>query len=165
MFKGDFQEGHAKEVTLKEISFDALQMLVEFIYTGKLNIDKCTFVQAIQTADYLPIECAIKNLNDYISKNITLDNCIEMYEASEFLRDDVGVQVESFIRRNLGVSSPIGNFLALNIEHLEPILIYLTITSKLALSRSTNPIFLFYLCELYIWYFIKRRGADQRKGT
>lgn len=103
MLHGNFQEGHLKEITLKEISFEALKMLVEFVYSGKLKFDKCTIRQAIQTADYLNIGCAIKSLNDHLSKNITLENCIEIYREFDFLRDDVGAKVESFIRKNLDV--------------------------------------------------------------
>lgn len=122
LFTDNFQEKDSKEVVLKEVCFDTLQMLVEFIYTGKLSFEKCSVRQAIELADYLRIDCAIESLNDHISKNISMNNCLEYYGAFEILRKDVRDQIEVFIRKNLIEFHRRSDFLSLNIGQLKSVL-------------------------------------------
>lgn len=122
LFKDDFQEAKSNEFTLKEIAFDTLQMLVEFIYTGNLNFEKCTVQQALQTADYLMLDCAIRSLSEYISKNITKDNCVKMYEAFEIIEEVVRDQLEAFIRKNMDDLLNRQDFFSLSFQQLENIL-------------------------------------------
>lgn len=122
LLQGDFQERNAATVTLKEIPFDAVEMLVEFIYTGNLFFTKCSIGQALITADYLLIDCATVRLNEYISKNINLLNCVEIYQVSNYLRKDVALKVESFIKKNLGDSPRPIDIYSLDIHEVEKIL-------------------------------------------
>lgn len=122
LFTDNFQEKDSKEVVLKEVCFDTLQMLVEFIYTGKLSFEKCSVRQAIELADYLMIDCAIENLNDHISKNSSKDNCLEYYGAFKLLRDDVRDQLEIWIRKNLKELYREKDFLSLTLDQFKSIL-------------------------------------------
>lgn len=107
---------------MRDICFDTLEMLIRFVYTGTLHMEKCTTRKALELADYLMIDCAIKSLNDHISKNITKDNCLEFYGAFEILRDDVRDQLEVFIRKNLSELYKNKEFSSLNFDQLKSIL-------------------------------------------
>lgn len=122
LFTDNFQEKDSKEVVLKEVCFDTLDMLVEFIYTGKLSFEKCSVRQAIELADYLMIDCAIENLNDHISKYSFKDNCLEYYGVFKLLRDDVRDQLEIWIRKNLKELYREKDFLSLTLDQFKSIL-------------------------------------------
>lgn len=106
MFTGDFQEKDSKELALKEMHYETLEMLLSFIYTGQLNFDKCSIRDAILAADYLIMDSAMKSLNEHVCSSITTENCIDVYCVIDKLSEDAQKKVMQFIRRNLEPLTP-----------------------------------------------------------
>lgn len=101
IFSADFQEKDSPVIVLKEMEFETLHMLVQFIYTGKLDFKTCQVKNAMAVADYLMMDCAITSIGDFVTKNLRQDNCIRFYDASEKFKAHTIAHLETFIQKNL----------------------------------------------------------------
>lgn len=116
IFTKDFKEKDLGEITLKEMRFETLKTLIDFIYTGELTLG-CSLREAFVAADYLMIDCVMLKLNDYATK-VTVDNCIDLYGAHDHLDAKSKETVERFICDNLTKLMTTKEFSSLNMDQL-----------------------------------------------
>lgn len=120
LFTAEFKEKDSEEIILKEIRFGALKTLIDFIYTGELTL-RCTFLEAVMAADYLMIDCVMVKLNKHAA-NATVDNCIDIYGAHEYLDAGSNKTVLKLIRRNCSRLMHTKKFSTLSVDQLRNIL-------------------------------------------
>lgn len=105
LFLGPWSEEESKAVVVVdmiEITFEVLQMLVNFIYTDEMQFTQnCTVRSAIIAADYLMMDGAIEELSEQATKNIQDETVFEIYEVSDKLSPKVKGKLITFIRKGL----------------------------------------------------------------
>ncbi|KAL4624083.1 kelch repeat and BTB domain-containing protein 11 [Arapaima gigas] len=65
-------------LTVKGLSYKTLKVLVEYIYSSRMEVTKDTVVDVIAGAKVLQIPCAVQAAVDSMSEQITEDNCYEV---------------------------------------------------------------------------------------
>lgn len=119
IFTGDKKERDSV-VTLKEMRFETLQTLIDFIYIGALTL-RCSFLEAFVAADRLKIDSVKVELNDY-AEFATLKKCMDVYGAYKYLDAESKKAVLKLIRKNLWELFPKKEFCSLSVDQLLNIL-------------------------------------------
>lgn len=120
LFTTDFKERDSPEIVLKELRFEALKTVIDFVYTGELTLG-CSFFEAVVAADYLMVDCVKLKLNNYATK-ATTDNCIDVYGAYQYLNVPSKVYLEVLICQNLKMLMITKEFSTMNVDQLLNIL-------------------------------------------
>jgi kelch-like protein 1/4/5 len=61
---------------------EALKIIVEFIYTGKIELNDTNVFQILSAANFLQLSIVIKHCCDYLSKNLNIHNCVSINRFS-----------------------------------------------------------------------------------
>lgn len=79
-FKGLFRFTNQLEHTLNEAVLKEffLEPIVQFAYTGKINIEGNCVQELLIAANYLPIDFITRTCNAFVAKNITLENVVSL---------------------------------------------------------------------------------------
>ncbi|QDJ95122.1 BTB kelch-domain protein [Hypsugopox virus] len=102
MLGGNFKEANMQEITIYGIDYNTLQTLIEYMYTGILNITESNVELLLMKADYLQIKTAVTLCENFLLKKITIYNCIKMYNyAKEYNRYDLSNSILDFIIGNI----------------------------------------------------------------
>lgn len=76
MFTGSLKESSEREVTLKEVSGDALQALVHYCYTGNIELREDTVEILLSTACLLQLSSVINACCTFLSRQLHPSNCL-----------------------------------------------------------------------------------------
>lgn len=120
LFTCDFKEKESKTVTLNEMNYGALNMLVSFIYTGELSFkENSTVVSAVVAADYLDMDCAIVRLSQHITASTTLENAVDLFCVADLLKEEARAHLKKFIYTNIrDLDVPLANLNATQLHDL-----------------------------------------------
>uniref|UniRef100_A0A8D2NIB5 Kelch like family member 34 n=1 Tax=Zonotrichia albicollis TaxID=44394 RepID=A0A8D2NIB5_ZONAL len=84
MFKSYTQESKASVIHLQVVSPTGLQHILDFIYTSLLPLSFESLEDTLEAASYLQVTDAIGLCNQYLVKNLALENCC--YSANVHIR-------------------------------------------------------------------------------
>jgi len=76
-------EASMKVVVVKEIKFDTLSLLVEYLYTDTVNIDEANVVDLFVAADRFQVKRLQAICENFLIKNIDEDNIIHVFELAD----------------------------------------------------------------------------------
>ena len=85
MFLGNLSESKQHRVALYEIDASAIEMLVEFIYTGVLKIEKCNVHSLLYASAVLQFEKVRKACCEFLLRALNIYNCLGIRSLAETL--------------------------------------------------------------------------------
>ena len=83
MFLSQLKERYQDTVKIREFDGQTIKSVIEYIYTGNINISENNVMALLSTADFLQVEDVKKKCFDYLQTSLTVDNCIDIVKASE----------------------------------------------------------------------------------
>uniref|UniRef100_A0A672V5G3 Kelch like family member 30 n=1 Tax=Strigops habroptila TaxID=2489341 RepID=A0A672V5G3_STRHB len=119
MFSGDFAESIAARVELKEVDPGALEMLLDFAYTGKVTINQDNVEGLMRTSSQLHFPTIQKVCSRYLWQQMDATNCLGICEFGESHGcPEVSSKAWSFLQENFEAVSLQEEFLQLSKERL-----------------------------------------------
>ncbi|XP_054692059.1 kelch-like protein 30 isoform X2 [Grus americana] len=119
MFSGDFAESIAARVELKEVDPGALEMLLDFAYTGKVTINQGNVEGLMRTSSQLHFPTIQKVCSRYLRQQMDATNCLGICEFGESHGcPEVSSKAWSFLQENFEAVSQQEEFLQLSKERL-----------------------------------------------
>lgn len=119
MFSGDFAESIAARVELKEVDPTALEMLLDFAYTGKVTINQGNVEGLMRTSSQLHFPAIQKVCSRYLRQQMDATNCLGICEFGESHGcPEVSSKAWSFLQENFEAVSLQEEFLQLSKERL-----------------------------------------------
>ncbi|KAJ7400504.1 Kelch-like protein 30 [Pitangus sulphuratus] len=119
MFSGDFAESIAARVELKEVDPSALEMLLNFAYTGKVTINQGNVEGLMRTSSQLHFPAIQKVCSRYLRQQMDATNCLGICEFGESHGcPEVSSKAWSFLQENFEAVSLQEEFLQLSKERL-----------------------------------------------
>jgi hypothetical protein len=101
MLTAEMKERHSSDIYLRDISYPALQKLVEFIYTDFVEMDGDCVVELFTAADKYDLPRLKYLCETFMIANLNLDNaCTIMDTAERFHADMLGKECFRFIIEN-----------------------------------------------------------------
>ncbi|NWI67896.1 KLH30 protein, partial [Todus mexicanus] len=119
MFSGDFAESIAARVELKEVEPGALELLLDFAYTGKVTINQGNVEGLMRTSCQLHFPAVQKVCSRYLLQQMDATNCLGICEFAESHGcPEVSSKAWSFLQENFEAVSLQEEFLQLSKERL-----------------------------------------------
>ena len=123
MFLSQLRERYQNTVEVKEFDGPAIKAIIDFIYTGKIDIDANNVMVLLSAADFLQVD-DVKNLCfGFLETSLTVDNCFDAVKASVLYNSTSSLkQTYQFISDNFDELFRADNFKALSKHDLFSIL-------------------------------------------
>ena len=78
-------ESQKREITLSEVDGDALEKVVNYCYTGKLDLEGDTIEALLTTANHLHLEKVVEGCCEFIVRHLKSSNCLAVAFFAERL--------------------------------------------------------------------------------
>ena len=120
LFQSDMKENREGIVRFEEISGAVMEDVLEFIYTGSVEVTQENSKDLIATANYLLIP-GLKNLSgQFLEQQITKSNCISTFYFAEMYQcDELIANTRKFIHANFASVAEMDEFLNLEAKEVE----------------------------------------------
>ncbi|XP_045160444.2 uncharacterized protein LOC123525451 isoform X2 [Mercenaria mercenaria] len=81
LFLSNFSDSKSKEIDLSPVvtDIDILEVLVKYMYCGKIECEKKDFWEVARLASYLEMKVLMSMCEKWMIKQVTLNNCVEYY--------------------------------------------------------------------------------------
>ncbi|KAF7237011.1 Kelch-like protein 5 [Varanus komodoensis] len=79
MFVSTFRESWEGEIVLLDLSPASLQSLLDYVYTGELQLQAEEAEELFATASRLQIASALEKLTRFFLERMSVDNCLDLY--------------------------------------------------------------------------------------
>lgn len=120
MFGNDFKEADKRDVELKDIDEVGFKVLLEYVYTGKTELDKMTVKKVLAVASYFRVECLLEKCVVYIRDNINLENVLEYHMFADYIGcDSLKSYTMEFIQENFTTIAKSDDFLEITFTALK----------------------------------------------
>lgn len=117
LFRHDFQAQSKVELCLESVSPVGFQMILDFMYTSKLQVSLDSMIDLIETADFLQYRNIVRACCDVLLQNITDDNVVALNQLSvAHLCQPLAEATDDYIRSNFARVSMTKDFLSLSPE-------------------------------------------------
>ncbi len=101
MFTGRLAEAKRHQVVLRSVSEDALDSLLDFIYTGSVAVDRHNVQELMVAADMMELREVVQLCTAYLEGELEPTNVVGIYRfASDHNCSALRVSAESFIHQN-----------------------------------------------------------------
>ncbi|KGL75813.1 Kelch-like 30, partial [Tinamus guttatus] len=119
MFSGSFVESITARVEIKDVDPSALEVLLDFAYTGKITINQANVEGLIRTSNQLHFPTIQKVCSRYLRQQMDASNCLGICEFGESHGcPEVSSKAWSFLQENFEAVSQQEEFLQLSKERL-----------------------------------------------
>ena len=119
----DFSESKQDEIILTNVSALGIELLLEYIYTSKLQLNLANIQDVLSAANYIQVESVIEACLNYLDQQLDLDNYIDVLIISElYSLKRLNHKVYRFICHNLDIIARSTDFLRLSKSQIEYIL-------------------------------------------
>ena len=78
MFLSPLKERYQTEVEIQKFDGKIVRALIDFMYSGKINIHNANASQLIAVADFLQMDDVKQFCFEFLEENLTVENCLEM---------------------------------------------------------------------------------------
>ena len=120
LLQSEMKEKEEGVIRLKEVSKLILSDVLEFIYTGRVEINGENAGDLIIAADYLLLESLKTTSGRFVEKQMTIGNCISTFFFAEKYRcEELVLRSTKFIQDNFTSVSKSDEFLNLEAEEVE----------------------------------------------
>ena len=111
MFLSQLKERYQNTVEIKEFDGQFIKSVIEYIYTGKIDINTNNVMKLLGTADFLQVDEVKKMCFDYLETSLTVDNCIDTVKASVLYNNPSShPRIYQFISENFDETVKTENF-------------------------------------------------------
>ena len=101
MFRSQLKEKYQNTVEIKEFDGQAVKLVIEYIYTGKIDINANNIMTLLGVADFLQVDDVRKKCFDFLENSLTVDNCLDAVKAFVIYSNRLPQkQTYKFIREN-----------------------------------------------------------------
>lgn len=83
MFTGDLLESSARKIVLKEVDFEAVQLLVDYCYTSLIDFNAANAENLLKTAHLLQFNNVVKGCCAYMTSQLHPTNCLGISSLAE----------------------------------------------------------------------------------
>ena len=102
MFSANMVESRAQHSSLPYKYKNIIKHIIEFAYTGKLELTEANLMDTLELANYLNASEAINRCCDFLLSRLTLDNCVDHLNSLNDMHPlDLRRKVFNFIIRNI----------------------------------------------------------------
>lgn len=103
LFSSSFKEAVESKVTIIDIEPDDFDYILQFIYSGQHSKDpKSKTTGLLMAADRLGFLPIVLECEEYLSKNITVENCLDLFHVADLCsRDNFKSTVKMFMKNNM----------------------------------------------------------------
>ncbi|KAF6715054.1 Kelch-like protein 7 [Oryzias melastigma] len=123
LFSTNMMESGKDEVELREISSDIVQLVIGFIYTAQVSVNNGNMEALLYAADYFHINPMKNVCVDFIKRQITTTNCLDIAVLAERTNcPGLKTRAESVVRRNFATVCRTKRFLQLDVTTLTHLL-------------------------------------------
>lgn len=85
MFGSGMLESNANELTLRDVDGRALSLLIDYAYSGELDMTEDNVLKLLETANYLGVEVICDVCSEFIYHRLNIENVIDLLSlASAF---------------------------------------------------------------------------------
>ncbi|XP_008411081.1 kelch-like protein 7 isoform X1 [Poecilia reticulata] len=123
MFTGNLMESESPEVSLHEVEPEIVEMLINYIYTAKIELNNGNVQSLLHAASQYLIEPVTVMCEKFLQKRIDITNCFGMWALAHSLNcEGLKVKAEGVLLRHFRESSMLTDFLQLHVTCLTSIL-------------------------------------------
>lgn len=123
MFSNGMTEASANEVTLNDVSADAVKCLVQFAYTSQLSVSEESALDIFEAADMLQFPTARLFCQKYLCEQIDSNNCLNfLLYADAYSCEPLYDKAKTCAANYFKIVSPSEGFLKLPLMHVIAIL-------------------------------------------
>ncbi|XP_078597461.1 kelch repeat and BTB domain-containing protein 12-like [Branchiostoma floridae x Branchiostoma japonicum] len=135
MFTSDMAESRQKTVVLQDINADAFEEILNYVYSGTINVPQDKVQPLYQAADLLQLDYVKNACRNYMVTNVDSSSCVDLYRFADFYSLDA-VQNRSLqcICRFFAEVSNTEKFYSLSVNQLTEIISY----DKLNVKEETT---------------------------
>lgn len=83
MFTNNLSESFKTDIEMNDIDGNALKALIDYIYTGKIDLNDLNVFKILQVANFLQLDSVVKQGCDFLSNNLKITNCVSIYRFGE----------------------------------------------------------------------------------
>lgn len=84
MFTNNLAESFKNEIEINEIvDGHALKSLVDFIYTGKIELNDSNVLSIVSASNFLQLNTVLRHGCDYLANSLNISNCLSIHRFSE----------------------------------------------------------------------------------
>lgn len=84
MFTGSLRESQQEEITLVEVHGEPLQLLVQYCYTGTIEIREDNVETLLATACLLQLNAVVTACCNFLARQLHPSNCLQVCKNQEF---------------------------------------------------------------------------------
>ena len=120
VFENEWKEKEEGIIRFEEISESILEDVLEFIYTGHVEIhDEQSGKDLIIAADYLLLVCLKTFAGRFVEQLLTTSNCIStFYFAEKYQCEELVAKTRKFVHENFATVAELDEFLDLEAEEV-----------------------------------------------
>ena len=120
LFQSEMKEKEEGIIRFEEISASILEDVLEFIYTGHVEIhDEQSAKDLIIAADFLLLVCLKTFAGRFLEQLLTNSNCIStFYFAEKYQCEELVAKTRKFVHENFASVAELGEFLELEAEEV-----------------------------------------------
>lgn len=123
LLSNDMKEGHENLVKLDELSAKVVESILDFMYSGKININKDIALDLLVAADYLLMPELKEKGCQFLVKKMTASNCLTVLNVSKkYNFVQLHKKALAFAQENFHVVCRKENFKDLSAAQLEEII-------------------------------------------
>ncbi|CAF0835232.1 unnamed protein product [Brachionus calyciflorus] len=83
MFTSNLAESYKTDIEINDIDGETLKILIDYIYTGKIDLNDTNIFSILNAANFLQLENVVKHGCDFLSNNLNISNCVSIYRFSD----------------------------------------------------------------------------------
>ena len=96
MFSSSLMERYQDTVVIQQFDAESIKILIEFIYTGTIDINTENIMSLLATADYLQIDEVKVFCFEFLEQALTVENCLEIAKISTLYDNPPALQLTTF---------------------------------------------------------------------
>ena len=140
LFTNSMQETTSSEpLTLNNVDESSLEAVIDYIYTGKIDLNEGNYLQIMDTANQLELPVLVNSCCDFVLQNLDMENCLAVHALGEqYSCLSLSVQAEQHIFRYFAEVVETEDYLTLPFDRLSMYLQHdeLSVPSEEAVFRA-----------------------------
>ena len=117
LFGNDMKESRADSIELNEVDGFVMEDLLQFVYTGKVNLNIKNIYKMIAAADFLLLTGLVELCSNFLYNNLTASTCFSTaISATKYKNEVLQHAAANYARKNFVEASKSEEFLCLDSE-------------------------------------------------
>ncbi|XP_037924110.1 kelch-like protein 28 [Hermetia illucens] len=123
LFSGCFADSGKNVIELDQFETAMVEMVVEFIYTGKMELSIDMIVDIFEVADFLQVENLLQLCDRFFIDSASSVNCVDFWKFADFYgRTSLRTHLQTYIWKSFEDVTKTTDFLELEFEDLKSLM-------------------------------------------